>query len=126
MIKLPSWNPVAAKAAALKWGVILLVQTVLLCTAYFYGKVVARAEYEADKVEVIEKDRDRAVEDGRANAETAERVGGETARLEAALERAIRRAEDAIKANENRRSTTCELTDDELASLQAIRDSYKQ
>lgn len=91
--------------------------------AYFYGKAAQRTEYAKAEATVLKSELEVAEKEGQLNAAVAERVGAETARMDARLRAAIGELNEAIaKAN---RGTACDLTPDELRALQALSDSYE-
>ena len=104
-------------------GAVIVLWVASCFGAYFYGKAVQRTEYSKQEVKVLTtelKDQEKqAAEFGKR----AEKTGGEVATMQAELTRALEELNAAIEAA--RRSTACDLTDDELDGLQALRDSYR-
>lgn len=91
--------------------------------AYFYGKAVQRTEYSKQEVKVLTNELKDQTKEAAAFGKRAEKTGGEVATMQAELTIALEKLNAAIEAA--RRSTACDLTDDELDGLQALRDSYR-
>lgn len=91
--------------------------------SYFYGKAVQRTEYSKQEVKVLKDEMKDQKKEAAAFGKRAEKTGADVATMQAQLDQAIGELNAAIEAA--RRSTACDLTDDELDGLQALRDSYR-
>lgn len=123
--KLPAWNPIALKAAAIKWGAVILLVLTTHGSAYFYGKAVQRQETLEDTTKALVKEVKRTAKEGQENAAIGEKIGREVAEREARLHRAREELQNAIEeARIGVGDVGCPLSDDQLRAFQAIYDSY--
>lgn len=109
-------------AKLISLGVIIVVLCFTHTGTYWYGKAVTRESYAKTEARVLKGELEKSQETGKVNAKIGEKVGAESAVLDARLEAAIGELNEAIaRAN---RGASCDLTDDELRALQALSDSY--
>ena len=104
-------------------GYVLVLWVASCFGSYFYGKAVQRTSYSKQEVKVLKVELEDQRKEATAFGKRAEKTGADVATMQAQLDKAIGELNDAIQAA--RRSTACDLTDDELDGLQALRDSYR-
>lgn len=104
---------------ALGLGALLLLTHT---SAYFVGRSHASKAQAKAEASVLKDELEAKILEGKENALVAEETGRKAAEMEARLELALEKLNDAIEKS-NR--VGCDLTDAELDGLQAIRDSYR-
>lgn len=113
------------KAKAFLVGGIILIWLSSVMASYYIGKANQRAEDGQKVSEVLKDELDKSEKESAERAAKTEKVATEVAMLRNRLAKAREESNRAIDANENRGSAACELSADELRTIQAIIDSYR-
>lgn len=113
------------KAKLIAGVAILAVLVVTHGAAYQIGSANRAAKESAKVVDVLKEEVEGVAKDGLEKAVKAETVATEVTRLRAELAAAKEESANAIKANEGRRASSCDLTERELRAIQALGNTYR-